>query len=131
MQSLFLYARRDYFKIMLVLGNYNMHFADAVVEIRKQALVFSNPQIPYSCEYTDRIERGFFCLFTPDFFHQFGNLDQYSVFQPGATHVFELTDDQVNKVTAIYKTCLPRLAQITGINTMHCAISFSNCCISP
>ncbi len=97
------YARRDYFKIMLVLGNYNMHFADAVVEIRKQALVFSNPQIPYSCEYTDRIERGFFCLFTPDFFHQFGNLDQYSVFQPGATHVFELTDDQVNKVTAIYK----------------------------
>ena len=28
------YARRDYFKIMLVIGNYKMHFADAVVEIK-------------------------------------------------------------------------------------------------
>jgi len=35
------YARRDYFKIMLVIGNYKMNFADAVVEIQKQALVFS------------------------------------------------------------------------------------------
>jgi AraC family transcriptional regulator, transcriptional activator of pobA len=57
------YARRDFFKIMLVRGNYKMHYADGVVEIQKQALVFSNPQIPYSCEYTDRIIDGFFvCL---------------------------------------------------------------------
>jgi AraC family transcriptional activator of pobA len=98
------YGRRDYFKIMLVIGTYRMHFADEVAEIHKQALVFSNPQIPYSCEYTDRIISGFFCLFTPDFFHQFGNLDQYAVFQPGGTHVFELTDDQVKKVTGIYKS---------------------------
>ena len=97
------YARRDYFKIMLVIGNYKMHFADAVVEIKKQALAFSNPQIPYSCEYTDRIVSGYFCLFTPEFFHQFGNLDQYAVFQPGGTHVFELTDEQVTTVTACYK----------------------------
>jgi len=31
-------------------------------------------------------------------------LDQYAVFQPGGTHVFELTDDQVSKVTGIYKS---------------------------
>ena len=98
------YARRDYFKIMLVTGNFQMHYADGVAEIQKQALVFSNPQIPYSCGNTDRIESGYFCLFTPEFFHRFGNLDQYAVFQPGGTHVFELTDEQVNKVTAIYKS---------------------------
>ena len=98
------YARRDYFKIMLVIGTYRMHFADEVAEIHKQALVFSNPQIPYSCEYTDRIVSGFFCLFTPEFFHRFGNLEQYAVFQPGGTHVFELTDEQVKKVTGIYKS---------------------------
>jgi len=43
-------------------------------------------------------------LFTPAFFHQYGNLSQYSVFQPGGTHVFGLTDEQVNKVTGIYQT---------------------------
>jgi len=98
------YARRDYFKIMLVRGNYNMHYADGVVEIHKQALVFSNPQIPYKCEYTDRIIDGYFCLFTPAFFHQFGNLDQYSVFQTGGAHAFELTNEQYEKVTGIYKS---------------------------
>ncbi len=97
------YARRDYFKIMLVEGNYKIHFADEVVEIQKQALVFSNPQIPYSCEFTNRIVSGFFCLFTPSFFHQYGNLNQYTVFQPGGKHIFELTDEQVQKVTRIYK----------------------------
>lgn len=98
------YARRDYFKIMLVQGTYNMHFADEVVQIQKQALVFSNPQIPYSCEYTDRISSGFFCLFTPSFFHRFGNLDEYAVFQPGGKHVFDLKDEQVAKVTGIYQS---------------------------
>ena len=62
------YSRRDYFKIMLVIGNYRMHYADEVVEIQKQALAFSNPQIPYNCEYTDRIRSGFFaCLLQPFF----------------------------------------------------------------
>ena len=97
------YARRDYFKIMLVAGNYTMNYADGAIEIKKQALVFSNPQIPYSCEFTDRIHGGFFCVFTPAFFHQYGNLNQYTVFQPGGTHAFGLTDEQVNKVTDIYR----------------------------
>jgi AraC family transcriptional activator of pobA len=98
------YIRRDYFKIMLVIGNYRMHHADEAIEIQKQALVFSNPQIPYSCEFTDRIQSGFFCVFTPAFFHEYGNLNQYAVFQPGGTHAFELTDEQVNKVAGIYKS---------------------------
>jgi len=98
------YTRRDYFKIMLVIGNYRMHYADEAIGIQKQALVFSNPQIPYSCEFTDRIQSGFFCVFTPAFFHEYGNLNQYAVFQPGGTHAFELTDEQVNKVAGIYKS---------------------------
>jgi len=97
------YARRDYFKIMLAIGNSRVHYADEVIEVQKQALSFSNPQIPYKWEHTDRIRSGLFCVFTPAFFHQYGNLNQYAVFQPGGTHVFELTDEQVNKVTAIYE----------------------------
>ena len=97
------YSRRDYYKIMLVIGNYTMHYADEVVEIRKQGLVFSNPQIPYACEHTERIENGLFCVFTPAFFHQFGNLDQYVVFLPGGTHVFELADEQVPRVRGVFE----------------------------
>src|SRR5437773_11868230 len=94
---------------MLVKSTYRMHYADEAVEIQKQALGFSKPQIPYSCEFTDIIVSGFFCLFTPAFFHQFVNLDQYAVFQPGATHASELTDEQVNKITEIYKRMIKQI----------------------
>ncbi|MBD0289073.1 MAG: helix-turn-helix transcriptional regulator, partial [Flavisolibacter sp.] len=97
------YRRRDYFKIMLVIGNGKVHYADKVIEVQKQALTFSNPQIPYSWEQRDRISGGIFCIFNQHFFYQYGDLNQYSVFQPGGTHVFELSDEQAQKVTALYE----------------------------
>ena len=97
------YKRRDYFKIMLVIGNSKVHYADKVVEVQKQALSFSNPHIPYKWEHLDNIRKGFFCIFNQHFFHQYGDLNQYSVFQPNGTHIFELTDEQVNKVQGIYE----------------------------
>jgi AraC family transcriptional activator of pobA len=97
------YKRRDYYKIMLVIGNSKVHFADKVVEVQKQALSFSNPQIPYKWEHLDNVRDGYFCVFNQHFFHQYGNLNQYEVFQPNGTHLFELTDEQVSKVRIIYE----------------------------
>ena len=97
------YKRRDFYKIMLVVGDIDMLYADKVISIEKQALFFSNPQIPYQCQNLERIENGFYCIFNQHFFHQFGNLNQYSVFQPNGNHVFDLTDVQVEEISAIYK----------------------------
>ncbi len=96
------YKKRDYFKIMLVIGQGKVHYADKVIEVQKQALAFSNPQIPYKWENTDYIRSGFFCIFDQYFFHQYGHLHQYAVFQPNGTHVLELTDEQVNRVSDLY-----------------------------
>jgi AraC family transcriptional regulator, transcriptional activator of pobA len=97
------YKRRDYFKIMLVIGNSKVHYADKVVEVQNQALSFSNPHIPYKWEHLDNIRSGVFCIFNQHFFHQYGNLNQYAVFQPNGTRIFELTDEQVSKVQSIYE----------------------------
>jgi len=97
------YKRRDYYKIMLVIGNSKVHYADKVVEVKKQALSFSNPQIPYKWEHLDNVRSGSFCVFNQHFFHQYGNLNQYSVFQPNGIHIFELSDEQVKKLAAIYE----------------------------
>jgi AraC-like DNA-binding protein len=97
------YKRRDFYKIMLVAGNSKVHFADKIVEVKKQALSFSNPLIPYKWEHLDNIRNGSFCVFNHIFFHQYGNLNQYEVFQPDGTHIFELTDEQVSVVESIYK----------------------------
>lgn len=96
------YKRRDFYKIMLVIGNSHVHYADQVVEVQKQALSFSNPQIPYQWEHLDNVREGFFCIFNKHFFHQYGDLNQYAVFQPHGTHIFELTDEQVATVRGIY-----------------------------
>jgi AraC family transcriptional activator of pobA len=97
------YRRRDYYKIMLVMGQSQVHYADRVFQVQKQALSFSNPQIPYKWEHRDTIRSGVFCIFNTHFFHQFGYLNQYSIFQPGGNHIFELTDDQVDEVTVFFK----------------------------
>lgn len=97
------YSRRDFYKIMLVMGNSEVHYADKVYRVEKQALSFSNPQIPYKWEHLDTIRSGVYCIFNRQFFHQYGNINQYEVFQPNGTHLFELTDEQVEKLQAIYR----------------------------
>jgi AraC family transcriptional activator of pobA len=97
------YRRRDFYKIMLVKGNSRVHYADKVVEVQQQALSFSNPQIPYKWEHLDRIREGVYCIFTPQFFYQFGHFQDYEVFQPNGSHIFELNDEQAIEVSEIYK----------------------------
>lgn len=104
------YKRRDYYKIMLVVGEVNMNYADRVISVKKQALFFSNPQIPYNCENLESIKTGFYCIFNQHFFHQFGNLNQYEVFQPNGEHVFELTDEQAAQVTVIFEKMFGEIA---------------------
>ena len=97
------YRRRDYYKILLSIGDLNLHYADKTASIKKQALIFSNPQIPYQCEHLDRIKGGHYCIFNHQFFQGFGNLNKYEVFQPNGTHVFELTDGQTAQVNSIFQ----------------------------
>jgi AraC family transcriptional activator of pobA len=97
------YRRRDFYKIMLVKGNSKVHYADQVVGVKKQALSFSNPQIPYKWEHLDKIREGIYCIFDTQFFHQFGQFQKYEVFQPSGPHIFELTDQQFNRVSEIYE----------------------------
>lgn len=97
------YRRRDYFKIMLVKGTSQVHFADKVIKVKKQALSFSNPYIPYKWEHLDKVREGVYCIFNHQFFHQFGQLNQYEVFQPQGAHIFELTDEEAESVSKIFE----------------------------
>ncbi len=96
------YSRRDYFKIMLVKGTGNIHYADRIVPVHKQALTFSNPLIPYKWDSTEQIGSGMFCVFNQSFFLNYGSISRYAVFQPGGTHVFELSDEQYRHISAFY-----------------------------
>lgn len=97
------FNRRDYFKISLVKGKSKVHYADKTIPVEKQVLVFSNPQIPYNWERIDEQLTGYFCVFTDTFFHQYGDLTQYPIFQPNGNPVFQLSDDQLGNIVPIFK----------------------------
>jgi AraC family transcriptional regulator, transcriptional activator of pobA len=95
------YRRRDFYKVMLVKGHSKVYYADQVIEVKKQALSFSNPLIPYKWEHLEQLS-GVYCIFNKHFFHQFGNIQEYEVFQPKGTHVFELDDDQRDNILKVF-----------------------------
>jgi AraC-like DNA-binding protein len=92
------YRRRDFYKIMLLKGKGHVYFADKVYEIKKQALAFTNPLIPYKLEQIDKMYDGVYCIFNSQFFHQFAQFEEYEIFQPKGNHLFELTDDQAYEI---------------------------------
>lgn len=97
------YSRRDFYKITITLGSGKVYYADKCYEVQQQALTFSNPQIPYKWEHLDKITGGVFCIFDQQFFHQFGNLNQYAVYKPDGNRVFELNDEQLAKASAVFQ----------------------------
>ena len=96
------YRRRDFYKVMLVKGSARVHYTDKVIKVQKQALSFSNPQIPYKWEHLDQIYGGLYCIFNDQFFHQFGQFQDYEVFQPHSPHIFELDDEQTQLIESIF-----------------------------
>ena len=96
------YKKRDYYKIMLTDGDSKVLYADQVVDVKGYSLTFSNPQIPYKWDCVQNIKSGVYCIFNHEFFSQFGNINQYSVFQPGSSHIFQLNGDQAKTIAGVY-----------------------------
>lgn len=97
------YARRDFYKIMLVNGGGTVHYADTTINVQQQALSFSNPQIPYKWTNREQIDSCIYCIFNKEFFQQYGNIDQYPIFHPQGNHIFEITDKQAEQVKSIFE----------------------------
>src|SRR5580765_7485144 len=64
------YNRRAYYKISLINGRNRAEYADKVINIEKNALLFATPGIPYNYVPLDEKQAGYFCIFTADFLMQ-------------------------------------------------------------
>ncbi|MFY0255477.1 helix-turn-helix domain-containing protein [Chitinophaga sp. 30R24] len=98
------YSRKEYFKISLVSGRNKYEYADKTIMIEDNALMFSNPNIPYNWERLDDQQSGYFCIFTEEFFQHFGakKLHEYPVFRPGGQPIYFLSAEQQKKATDIF-----------------------------
>lgn len=105
-KNVMLYNRRAYYKISLIIGKNRAEYADKVIDIEQNALLFATPQIPYHYVPQDTNQKGFFCVFTPEFLIKSKsgvNIDELPIFRPDGYPVFQLSDENVEELMAIFK----------------------------
>jgi len=98
------YNRRAYYKISMIRGRNKAEYADKVINIEKNALLFATPKIPYNYVPLDEDQSGLFCIFTPEFLVQTKSgivLDDLPIYQPGGYPIFQVSDEQAEEISAI------------------------------
>jgi AraC-like DNA-binding protein len=98
------YNRRAYYKISMIRGRNKAEYADKVINIEKNALLFATPKIPYNYVPLDENQSGLFCIFTPEFLVQTKSgivLDDLPIYQPGGYPIFQVSDEQAEEISAI------------------------------
>jgi len=106
------YSRREYYKIAWLRGKSKAEYADKVIDIRQNALLFATPKIPYHWVPEDGDQTGIFCIFTPDFLASAKSgvhLNELPIFQPGQFPVFQLPDQEVTEIEYIFRKMLKEL----------------------
>lgn len=99
------YDRRAYYKISLVRGRNRAEYADKVIEIRKNALLFASPKVPYHWVPLDDNQDGTFCVFTDAFLLKNISgvvLDDLPIFKAGGYPVFEVGDAKADEIALIF-----------------------------
>lgn len=108
-----LYNRRDFYKISLIRGKSVAEYADKVIPIEKNGLLFGTPKIPYNWVPQDNDQKGYFCIFTADFLvHSKSGimLDELPIFRPGGYPVFQITDRQADEMVLLYQKMQAEMA---------------------
>lgn len=107
------YNRRAYYKISLIRGRNQAEYADKVITIETNALLFATPRIPYHYVPLDDRQSGCFCIFTADFMIPTKSaviLDELPLFRPGGYPIFSLTDRQADDLAVIFRKMQTELA---------------------
>lgn len=107
------YNRRAYYKISLISGKNRAEYADKVIDIEKNALLFATPRIPYHYLPQDDRQAGYFCIFTSEFLIQNKSgvmLDELPIFRPGGYPIFQLSDEDAAELTSIFRKMYKELS---------------------
>jgi len=100
------YNRRSYYKISLIIGKNRAEYADKVIDIEENALLFATPHIPYHYVPQDANQSGYFCVFTPEFMLKSKTgvtLDELPIFRPEGYPIFKLTAEDVEELKSIFR----------------------------
>ncbi|SFW77940.1 helix-turn-helix domain-containing protein [Chitinophaga sancti] len=104
-----IHARRDYFKIIMVRGDFTLRFGDKSIAMDGTYLFFANPKVQHTIIPRSQERSGYACVFTEDFVagRELTELLQNSpLFRSAEFPVLALNEDQVGFLTGIFKKML-------------------------
>ncbi|MBV8324931.1 AraC family transcriptional regulator [Chryseobacterium sp.] len=107
------YNRRKYYKISIIRGKNRAEYADKVISIEKNALLFATPKVPYHWIPESPDQSGSFCVFTEDFFMKeksYNSLEDLPIFQPGGVPVFEIEDELATEIEMLFNKIKKEIA---------------------
>ena len=99
------YNTRTYYKISIISGRNKAEYADKVIDIDRNALLFASPKVPYHWIPQDYDQSGHFCIFTGEFLVKDKSgvvLDDLPIFRPGGYPVFQLSDEEAAEISGIF-----------------------------
>ena len=99
------FSRKEYLKICYVKGKSTIHHQKGSEHLHGENIIFLNSLIPYSWEHIEKPE-GFSCVFTLDFFNQFGKIEDYPIFNTSQIPIFKLDKTEVTHIKNIYERML-------------------------
>lgn len=104
--SLTAYPCRYNYKISLLRGYSRAEYADKVIDIEPNALIFSTPKIPFywTPQYSEEDTTG--CVFSAEFLLPVKSgvvLDELPIFKAGGFPVFQLSAEDVARVESIFE----------------------------
>lgn len=107
------YNRRTFYKISLICGRNKAEYADKVIDIEKNALLFASPKVPYHWLPQDPHQSGYFCIFTDEFLakNKTGvSLEELPIYQPGAYPIFTLTEEEADEIRNLFQKMYKEIA---------------------
>jgi len=107
------YGQRAFYKIGMVRGKNTVEYADKVIHIEDNALVFGTPKIPYNWIAENMDQPGCFCIFTDDFLVPSKSgvvLDDLPIFRPSGYPVFKLSDHDAGELALMFDKMFKTIA---------------------
>ncbi len=100
------YNRRAYYKISWICGRNRAEYADKVINIEQNALLFATPKVPYHWVPLSDDQSGFFCVFTDEFLLKSKSgvvIDKLPIFRSGGYPVFQLNESEASEIEQIFR----------------------------
>ena len=107
------YNRRAYYKISFIRGRNRAEYADKIIHIENNALLFATPKVPYHYVPLDENQGGYFCIFTEEFLHHSKTgvvIDELPIFKPGGYPVFQISAEEAEEIDKLFHKIHKELA---------------------